>query len=103
MSDEMDEINEITWRAVGDNIEDDCVAEWRGLVLRAEDMHGWWWWAVLEGPEARATCYDTPWGERVTTASQARAACEKAARAHLRQSQNVAGENEKSHKGPIEK
>lgn len=36
----------IVWR---DDLDDDCTAEWAGLMLRAEWMdEDFWWWAVYD-------------------------------------------------------
>ena len=38
--------SQIIWKG---DLEDDCTAEWQGLMLRAEWMdEGYWWWAVYD-------------------------------------------------------
>lgn len=79
----------IVWRAVGDDIEDDAVAEWQGLTLRAEVMvkSGRWrfvWWAVWKrqcpgGAMEVASCYDEP-EMMPRTMAQAKAQAEETAR-----------------------
>lgn len=39
-------IGPIQWSG---DLDDDCTAEWAGLMLRAEEMErGVWWWAVYD-------------------------------------------------------
>ena len=69
------------------DLNDDCTAEWAGLMLRAEQMdRKHWWWAV----------YDTATGEIITdshassvahSGEKARGAAESAAREWLAQGQ----------------
>lgn len=43
------------------NMRDDCIAFWRGLILRAENLGQGWWWAVsTDCPtfEDLASCWD---------------------------------------------
>jgi hypothetical protein len=58
MSDEQ----KIEW--YGD-LDDDCSARWRGLILRAEDMGGGWWWDVVLDkrvhPESSGDEIDSCW------------------------------------------
>jgi hypothetical protein len=72
---------QIIW--TGD-LDDDCTAQWRGLMLRAEWIDGPdWWWAVSEiatGSEIGASNdFDTP----CVSGSDARSLAEIAARDHI--------------------
>ena len=68
----------IVW--TGD-LDDDCTARWRGLMLRAEWMNGPnWWWAVSNmatGEEIRSSNDDS---RTCTAGASARACAEKVAR-----------------------
>lgn len=74
----------ITW--TGD-LDDDCTAIWKGLVLRAEWMNGKrWWWAVSDqatGVEIDSSnnegYFDTPF----LSGAEARQAAESAAREYV--------------------
>jgi hypothetical protein len=66
------------------DLSDDCTADWAGLLLRAEWMNSEvWWWAVTD----KASCEEVSSSNRqdspCTSAEQARAAAEKAARWYL--------------------
>ena len=68
----------ITW--TGD-LNDDCTAEWEGLVLRAERMvNAAWWWEVTDGGEVVDGSNER--GMTPTTGPAARVTAEAAARAY---------------------
>lgn len=68
-------------------LDDDCTAEWLGLLLRAEWMVGdRWWWAVSDiasGEEIDSSNNDGYFEVVFTSGDAARHAAEKAAREHL--------------------
>ncbi len=90
-------MSKIEWKPTGDDIDDDCVAYYKGLILRAEIMdgtrpksqpdYGTWWWAVYDGKDepASSNIMGSPNGQ---TADQARYACEQAAKTYLFESLN---------------
>jgi hypothetical protein len=63
---------------------DDCTAEWAGLMLRAEAMSRTnWWWAVID-METRGVIADSHSATtRASNGKQARCAAELAARQWL--------------------
>ena len=74
--------NEIIWT---DDLNDDCTAEWAGLMLRAEWMHDRnWWWAVsdMASNQEIKSSNDDP--QECTSGRVARARAEKVARAYRR-------------------
>jgi hypothetical protein len=74
----------IEWRG---DLDDDCTAEWSGLLLRAEWMAGdRWWWAVSDlasGEEIDSSNSDGYVEVAFTSGAAARRAAESAAREHL--------------------
>jgi hypothetical protein len=74
----------IEWRG---DLDDDCTAEWSGLLLRAEWMAGTrWWWAVSDlasGEEVDSSNNDGYFGVEFTSGSTARHAAEMAAQEYL--------------------
>jgi hypothetical protein len=75
----------IEWRG---DLDDDCTAEWSGLLLRAEWMVGTrWWWAVSDlasGEEIDSSNNEGYFKVEFMSGSAARQAAEKAAREYLR-------------------
>ena len=66
------------------DLEDDCTADWCGLMLRAESMdENHWWWAVSENSTGREIDSSNNHNERVSSGNKARAAAEIAARKFL--------------------
>jgi hypothetical protein len=74
----------IEWKG---DLDDDCTAEWSGLLLRAEWMDGdRWWWAVSDlasGDEIDSSNHDGYFDIKFTSGSAARHAAEQAAYEHL--------------------
>lgn len=70
-----------TW--TGD-LDDDCTCEWRGYVLRAEQMddNAWWFCVYWPGSYLRRLCPTDTVGGLSTTGPHARWCCEQAAEAH---------------------
>lgn len=72
----------IEWKG---NLEDDCSAQWNGLLLRAEKMqHGRWWWAVSiqdRNDNEIDSANNHPY--RVPTGIAARAEAERVARVYI--------------------
>jgi len=66
------------------DLDDDCTAEWRGLLLRAEWMDGSrWWWAVSEamsGNEIESSNNSGYFDIEFSSGSAARQAAENSAR-----------------------
>lgn len=77
----------IQWEWRGD-LNDDCTAVGRGLMLRAESMsRGVWWWAVYNndgkaGCDQLAASYDQP-PHSAKNGKEARACAESAANDYL--------------------
>jgi len=75
----------IEWKG---DLDDDCTAQWSGLLLRAEWMNGnRWWWAVSDiasGKEIDSSNNEGYFEVVFTSGAAARHAAEKAAREHLR-------------------
>jgi hypothetical protein len=73
----------IVWRG---DLQDDCLAHWAGLLLRAEWMDDdYWWWAVYDIQDAdepqidSSNDHDIQW----TSGEQARSEAEAVARRYL--------------------
>ena len=63
------------------DLNDDCSAEWNGLLLRAEAMSRTdWWWAVIDTATREQVASSHDEGLRVTTGKKARREAEAAAR-----------------------
>lgn len=74
----------IVWKG---DLQDDCTAEWSGLILRAEWMHrNIWWWAVRDTATGEEVCSSNSkaFGDvKFTSGPAARNAAETAARDYL--------------------
>ena len=79
------EQSEICWRG---DLDDDCTAEWHGLLLRAEWQYGegadaFWWWSVFSietGEELESSNYQA---HKPNTGEDARKCAEAAARRYF--------------------
>ena len=50
-----------TWLPTGDDLEDDALCRWEGMLLRYERLDDkCWWWAVSEGRREIASSNDLP-------------------------------------------
>jgi hypothetical protein len=66
------------------DLDDDCTAEWAGLMLRAEQLDvGCWWWCVYDLEMGKQVVASQVVLEPCTSGTQARHAAEQAARAYL--------------------
>lgn len=73
---------QIIW--TGD-LDDDCTAQWAGLMLRAEWMNDRdWWWAVSDVATGRELASSNDDQRKYTSGTVARSAAERSARAHIR-------------------
>ncbi|PHS10659.1 MAG: hypothetical protein COA78_10885 [Blastopirellula sp.] len=73
----MDE-SRIIWTG---NLNDDCTAEWNGMMLRAEEMDRLqWWWAVYDADGEIIDDSNRHTSERFKNGKIARQAAEAAAR-----------------------
>ena len=72
----------ISW---GGNLDDDCIAYWAQLVLRAESMGAdQWWWAVIDDKNDGLEIASSNKNDQICRDGvAARAAAEKAARKYL--------------------
>lgn len=72
----------IEWKG---NLEDDCSAQWNGLLLRAEKMqHASWWWAVsIQTRNGNEIDSANNYSHTVPTGIAARAEAERVARAYI--------------------
>lgn len=74
----------VEWKG---DLDDDCTAEWSGLLLRAEWMAGTrWWWAVSDlasGKEIESSNTAGHWEIDYSSGGMAREAAENAAREYL--------------------
>jgi uncharacterized membrane protein len=76
-------------RWTGD-LNDDCQAEWSGLLLRAEQMdRTYWWWAVYDAKTNEIISDSHGTTTRATNGKKARAAAEAVARVHLEKRSDV--------------
>lgn len=65
-------------------LDDDCIAHWSGLILRAEEMDRLsWWWAVYEAAGHEPVVDSHESSVVAKSGKQARAAAEAAAREWL--------------------
>ena len=68
------------------DLNDDCTAEWAGLVLRAEQMdRKHWWWAVYDAATSEIITDSNASAEIAVNGKFARAAVETAAKEWLAQ------------------
>ena len=68
---------------IGD-LNDDCTARWRGLLLRAEWMDDEiWWWCVYDENGEEIASSNSPDAQQCTTGEYARGAAERSARLYL--------------------
>ena len=79
------EQSEICWRG---DLDDDCAAEWNGLLLRAEWSRGEcaeavWWWAVISIETGEQLDTSNSKSHTATTGEDARKCAEAAARPWL--------------------
>lgn len=66
------------------DLEDDCIAHWRGLTLRAECMdEDVWWWAVYEDATDKQIDSSNNYDAQIASGEKAREAAEIAARRFL--------------------
>lgn len=66
------------------DLEDDCSADWAGLLLRAEWMdEEEWWWSVIDRESGEEIASSNRPQTASTSGEQARHAAENAARAYL--------------------
>lgn len=83
--------SQLAIRWTGD-LNDDCTAEWAGLILRAESMErSNWWWAVADaatGVEIDSSNYSPYIAVDFKSGSAARRAAEAAARNYVNQRQS---------------
>ena len=72
----------IEWRG---DLDDDCNAEWAGLMLRAEEMEeNSWWWAVYDMQRDEATIESSNfYNEKVINGETAREKAEKKAKEYI--------------------
>lgn len=72
----------IEWRG---DLNDDCTAEWAGLMLRAEEMEeNSWWWAVYDMQRDEMTIDSSNlYDENVISGEVARAKAENVAKAYM--------------------
>ena len=63
------------------DLDDDCIARWHSLTLRAEEMdRSIWWWAVYDAEGGEAVMDSHTSSTVARSGKQARAAAEAAAR-----------------------
>ena len=80
--DDMDEPT-ILWTG---NLNDDCTAEWNGMMLRAEEMDRLdWWWAVYDADGEIIDGSNNHTSERFKNGTIARQAAESAAKRRIAQ------------------
>lgn len=66
------------------NLNDDCQAEWEGLILHAEEMdRNYWWWQVTNSNNEQIDCSDNYENIKYKNGRQAREAAENAATKYL--------------------
>jgi hypothetical protein len=72
----------IEWRG---DLNDDCTAEWAGLMLRAEEMEeNSWWWAVYDMQRGEMTIDSSNlYDENIIDGQAARARAEKMAKDYI--------------------
>jgi hypothetical protein len=79
-------VMQVEWRDIGGDLDDDCVAEWCGLLLRAEWMNDdRWWWAVTDlgqDEEIDSSNYPEYQDIKFNSADAARRAAEWAAQSY---------------------
>lgn len=72
----------IEWKG---NLEDDCSAQWNGLLLRAEKMQqaSWWWAVAIQTRNGIEIDSANNYSHRVPTGIAARGEAERVARAYI--------------------